>query len=266
MINIFRIASRIAGKSLLLMEEMGYNPYIRVDNISYLLPEECSSSEIIESIFNAWIKSGFSGDSLISQKKLFDTPSNFLHEIEHLVLDPNFDLRLQAHKSKLTDSPSHHGIESMMEEVMTQRLFRFILPDEADCHDAIDNSIWFSHNSRLENDKLLDMISSAPMSNSTLENIRDSAIYKTKQKYENGEINTSPDRPGVIEMNVQILIDFLMNALSKFDIWKEIISDEQEEKWRKFALNLRNEFKKLSRIYGISMDWDTDRMIQYEEQ
>ena len=99
MINIFRIASRIAGKSLLLMEEMGYNPYIRVDNISYLLPEECSSSEIIESIFNAWIKSGFSGDSLISQKKLFDTPSNFLHEIEHLVLDPNFDLRLQAHKS-----------------------------------------------------------------------------------------------------------------------------------------------------------------------
>jgi hypothetical protein len=126
-VNLLRIAARIAavddtaGESLNLMKEMGYDPVMLVYNAGEIIGSKvkwpASNRIVSEAIVKAWMKAGLP-DPKLDSRRMEDEPRQVLHELEHLILDPDFMLE----SPRGGHSEKHSGVESVMEEALSMGL------------------------------------------------------------------------------------------------------------------------------------------------
>ena len=120
--NLYIIASRIAGKTLLLMKDLGYDPAILVYNAAQKLSDDGmewmeANTKVNEAILLAWKKAGLPDPKITN--RIDDPPRSFIHELEHKILDPDFDLSQSSSNEFRVPSSSHSPVESLMEEALS---------------------------------------------------------------------------------------------------------------------------------------------------
>lgn len=255
--NLLAIAARVAGKPLLLMKDMGYDPQTLVYNATEGLTEaerksggkpdfESVGERVNRAMLKAWRDAGLPDKASTIQNRMGDDPRNFVHELEHLIMDPDFDL-------KTGRSSSHSGVESVMEEVLS-----WGLADSADADGKFivaDGAPDYLYPGAKTVGEAVGAIASATISDPVRRKIRDSAVHRLRTVFKS--VMGSPLEDGADEfaplfglreghsLGGVLAHAFTQHVESKYDDWKDLITEEREEGWRKFNLLLRKEMMKL---------------------
>lgn len=241
--DFLRIAARVAavpvdaGATDLLIEDHGLNEggmEKMVDGISWEALAQAAERALPGSLDKMpdWAKPGGPAG-----------PESLLHEFEHLVFDPNFDLK--------SGKSGHHPVEGAMDEAFTAGIRNM---------DKLVDGAYDASESHLIGDsktvkEALDRIAGAPISTKEKKRVRDAAVdearrlfadYLEKPLNEDAEL----DQPLVkgchkaAPWSIQLTVSFLNSVLKRYDSWKELMAEGQEVIWRRFVLNVRNEYRK----------------------
>jgi len=255
--NLVYIATRIAGKPMLMMREMGYDPknlvYDAMESLDWSNGNDARKiyRQVNEAILRAWEKAGLQKDpNLDLNNQMEDDPRSMIHELEHLILDPNFSLGNGGSSSKRS------RVESLVEEALSFG-FGGMMYDEEGMDIATSNAYsWLHLQDNMNVGDLIKMLAEAPISTAERKTIRDSVVHGLKNKFSdriNDDLssNIGQDsekfelRPG-LEIYYAVLNSFVRGVANKYEDYKQILEEELEEKWRKFNLHLKNEIKKIA--------------------
>lgn len=246
--------TRMAGKPMLMMRDMGYNPKALVYDATEQLTESGMKwpepeQKVNEAIIRAWEKAGLSHDPDLDSR-MKDDPRFVIHELEHLILDPDFSLGGGGSSSK------HSKVESSMEEAFSWGLAGDI--EEEAVNIVVAGAYEFLGLTKDMNVKdLLDKLGQAPIENPDRKNIRDSVVYSLRKKFHAfaGELIGKPIGPKLAKeldfhdklgFSQAVLDGFFRGVAGKYDDYKQVLTAEREEAWRKFNLHLTNEIKKIA--------------------
>ena len=245
-VNLLLIACRVAavtvdaGAPTLLIEDLGLDEggmKKMVEQISWEALARAAENALpgaLERIPD-WAKPGGLAD-----------PESLLHEMEHLVFDPNFDL--------IGGKSGHHPVEGAMDEAFSAGI-RNLDKLVGGAYDASESNLIGDSKTVKE---ALDRISTAPISTEEKKRIRDAAVSETRRLFadyldksvdEQAELDkplVSGCRKGA-PWGIQITVFFLNSVLKRYDSWKDLMAKGQEDVWRRFVLNVRNEFRKAAK-------------------
>jgi hypothetical protein len=271
-VDLLRIAARVAataGKTMLMMRDMGYDPQMIVYNATEAISKQQKTqpgewegvhARVNEAVLRAWKDAGLPDTGPhIRGKRMHDDPRNVIHELEHLILDPDFDLDSGK-------SASHSGVESVMEEVLSWG-FSGAVEDDGKfiVGDSAPDYLFPGAKTVAE---ALAAIAGATISSPERRKIRDSAVHRLKTVFKDVMGQSLKRRPS--ETGGQALrkrleavnaafglssANSLGGALgqgftqlveSKYGDWKQVMTEEREDGWRKFNLHLKAEMRKLA--------------------
>lgn len=256
------VISRTAGPTLVMMQDMGYNPFLDFDKFSDGASQAGLDFEEIDSLGvevakKAWTKAGFEMPDI--PKVLQDSFNDILHEFDHVLADPDF---------VLTDgggSTSHSPTESNIEEIIILKLNG--LGTSSGVFDSITESAnkWL-HPGAKTIDGAIDIISKAPISSPVRKKIIDSAVFHVKKvfgKYLDVDLKSKVAPEYASSANVSdhwnwgMAFDdvFLKKVFEKADTGKELLKSGIEDKMRKYHLYLRSGLQKLQRDYPFDPDY-----------
>ena len=199
-----------------------------------------------------------------------DAPRSFIHELEHKILDPDFDLSSSSEEGFRAPSTSHGPVESLMEEALSWG-FRGKggIGNDEKTGVAINAYDYIIKGHTIVKDAIQG-IAAAPMSNPTRKKIRESVVYSLKREFKNVmgkmlEDNIDKETAKMANTGEHTSYGFALSyrfvklVETQFDAWKDILETTHEESWKRFNLNLKNELNKLvpgiqSRTYYESPD------------
>lgn len=174
------------------------------------------------------------------------SPESLVHEMEHLVLDPAFDLIAG-------DKPGGHPVEASMDEALSAGMGGYV--DEL-AEGGYEPSIpYLRGDSATTVGEVLDRIKSAPISTKEKKRIRDAAhaeLVRTLGPYRDRSLDDDADaeerlspncHPGASWM-MQITVVFLDGVVKRYAPWKDVLAEGMEDVWRRFVLNAKNELRK----------------------
>ena len=239
---------------MIMMRDMGYNPKALVYNAVEAIREagvkwpECNK-QVNEAILRAWKKAGLADDPDLANR-MEDEPRAFIHEFEHLILDPSFSLGEGGSSAK------HSKVESAMEEAFSWGLAGDI-SEEAIGSVVSDAWNWLGLSKDMVVKDLLDKLGQAPISNPDRKKIRDSVVRDLRKTFQaragdlieneiGPELGKQLDHRQGYSLSGAVLWEFFTKVAAKYDDVKQVLSKDQEEAWRKFNLHLKNEIKKIA--------------------
>lgn len=171
------------------------------------------------------------------------SPEALVHEMEHLVLDPAFDLISG-------DKPGNHPVEASMDEALSAGMGGYT---DSIAEGGYEPSEKFLRGDASTVGEALDRIKSAPVSTKEKKRIRDAAYsdleralgkYRDKPLDEDANVrvtqNCNPGAPWI----TQISVIFLDGVVKRYAHWKDVMAEGMEDVWRRFVLNAKNELRK----------------------
>lgn len=173
------------------------------------------------------------------------SPEALVHEMEHLVLDPAFDL-ISGEK------PGNHPVEASMDEALTAGMAGYT---DKIAEGGYEPSEKFLRGDAVTVGEVLDRIKSAPVSTKEKKRIRDAAhadLVRAFGPYRDRSLdadadakerltpNSRPDAPWI----TQISVVFLDGVVKRYEHWKNVMAEGMEDVWRRFVLNAKNELRK----------------------
>lgn len=173
------------------------------------------------------------------------SPEALVHEMEHLVLDPAFDL-ISGEK------PGNHPVEASMDEALTAGMAGYT--DEI-AEGGYEPSEKFLRGDAATVGETLDRIKSAPVSTREKKRIRDAAysdLERALGKYRDRPLDEDADLEQAVTPNcrrnapwiTQISVIFLDGVVKRYAHWKDVMAEGMEDVWRRFVLNAKNELRK----------------------
>lgn len=255
--NLLAIAARVAGKSMLMMRDMGYNPQMLVYNAVQGIGErgkvepggwEGVHGRVNEGILKAWADAGLPDNvGHVRSKRMHDDPRNIIHELEHLIMDPDFDLDTGK-------SSSHSGVESVMEEVLGWGFSGDV--DDDGKFIVADGAPDYMYPGAKTVQEAVDAVAGAPVSSAARKAIRDSAVHRLKTLFKDVMGSALDDDAGEVlekavgmhnstSLKYALAHAFTQHVESEYDDWKAVMTEEREDGWRKFNLLLKKEMMKL---------------------
>jgi hypothetical protein len=171
--------------------------------------------------------------------------------MEHLVLDPAFDL-IGGEK------PGNHPVEAVMDEALSAGMAGY---KDSVVEGAYEASERFIRGDAKTVGELLDRVKSAPVSTKEKKRIRDAVHaemaralgpHRDMSLDESANVELTPNcRPGA-ELMLQCSVLFLDGVVKRYEHWKDVMAEGMEEVWRRFVLHAKNELRKVVRQGKVS--------------
>lgn len=173
------------------------------------------------------------------------SPESLVHEMEHLVLDPAFDLIAG-------DKPGNHPVEAAMDEALSAGMAGYT---DSVVEGAYEPSEKYLRGDAKTVGELLDYVKSAPISTKEKERIRNAAhaeMVRALGPYRDRSLDDDADLTEKITPNcrpdamwiTQISVIFLDGVVKRYAHWKGVMAEGMEDVWRRFVLHAKNELRK----------------------
>lgn len=173
------------------------------------------------------------------------SPQALVHEMEHLVLDPAFDLISG-------DSPGNHPVEASMDEALSAGMGGYV---DSIAEGGYEPSEAFLRGGAQTVGEVLDRIKSAPVSTKEKKRIRDAAhaeLERALGAYRDRALDEDADLEKAVTPNcrknapwiTQISVVFLDGVVKRYAHWKNVMAEGMEDVWRRFVLHAKNELRK----------------------
>lgn len=248
------IASRVAGASMQMIKDLN------LDEGGVVLMVQAADDELRKKGYRypegpeiVWEALARAADKAVpgilekipdwAKPKGVSTPEALVHEMEHHVLDPAFDLISG-------DKPGNHPVEAAMDEAFAAGM--------QDYKTSITEAAYEPSEKFLRGDcktvgEMVDYISNAPISKKEKEQIRNSVAWRMKKTFdkyrdkplsEKANMKLSENCREGAPWVTQISAMFLDGVVGKYEHWKGILAEGMEDVWRKFVLHAKNELRK----------------------
>ena len=253
------IAFRVAGAPTQLIRDLN------LDEVGLVIMIQTAQSELIERGYNGpqdliWeamtraAEKAMPGVSKKLPKWALPADSAYsggisveflVHEMEHLLFDPAFDL--------INNNPGHHPVESVMDEAFASGIAGDAEVAEGAYQASKDFLDKFLHGNTKTVGELLDYIKSSPISTKEKKRIRDAVYadiertfgkYRGRLRAEEANIEI-PNCSNDASWSFKITAVFLDGTLKRYEPWKDLMTEEMEDTWRRFVLHARNEIRKV---------------------
>jgi len=251
MMNLLKVAVRVAGGSLTMVRELNDAPQSLINRAENFLIDSGLSYDdknilLGEAIKAACKTSGFTTEEFPN----YDDPINFIHELEHLLLDPSFSL-IEGKSKTLS------FVDSYMDEAITWAVQTGggSKPDKEVLGTVSAVAGEYMYPGAESVSDAIGMIASEPIKSDSKKRIRKSAIHHLKTVFSDRldaslDENVGEEFTKVYKMGseyplwIAVSHAFLSYVYSKYGDHLEFTSNEVEEKWKRFTLHLKNELRK----------------------